>query len=189
MKTTLRLPLFLFFALHISLSSAQYGLGVRAAWHNAHLCFDQTNSGRQWLEGFDGGLFYRAPIGRSLMIQPEVHYTQKGGYVRDNRELRMNYYGLHLTIHYDILAQDPTIAISPYVGGFWSKLYNIELEDIEVDVHPYAPMDYGAICGIQIIFRSRLFLDARYQLGLHELAPSLYSMTSKGYSLGAGFLF
>lgn len=68
--------------------------------------------------GFAGGFFVAIPVAKSLMVEPELFYANKGGGIEDSKaSLNLNYIEIPVLLRYEF-SQDggPFAYVGPYVA-------------------------------------------------------------------------
>jgi hypothetical protein len=89
--------------------------------------------------GFAGGLYMNFPVAKSLLIEPEVLYTNKGAGIEDTEiTLNLNYIEIPVLLRYEFTPDNPGpfAYVGPYVG------FNVKCNTV-VDTLPVPCADDG----------------------------------------------
>jgi hypothetical protein len=152
-------------------------LGIKGGLNLSNFYTSEIDD-RNALLGFHAGLYYRAPLGDFLAIQPEILFSQRGAdfssgnIFTDEMSLRLNYIDvpvlgvLQLTDHFNV-------HVGPYVGfliGDPSGTLNTGLIDADTnfDRAHFHRIDYGLSGGIGLSIWP-IKLGLRYNLGLSDI--------------------
>lgn len=193
--------IFFSLALFIGVMSAQAqsGFGLRAGLMFADQKVDVAdgfNINPKSKTGFDVNLFYDKDLGNGMRIQPELHYTQMGfkigGIPIITPKAELNYLRIPLLLKYDVLSNNDNMVLSPIFGPYFSFLLSddIDLVSLFTNNLPFNDTDFGFDFGLMFNMSSGLYVDARYTLGLQNVADiPVGELKNRGFSAGIGYRF
>lgn len=184
MKNTFYLTLALILCLS-SLNAQDFHFGAKAGVNFANVTGDDVEEA-SIRTGFHLGAVAHIGISDRFGIQPELIYSQQGSKDDEfNVTLKIDYVNL------PILA-DITVAegLSIQAGPQFGFNINSEAEDddgntADLDINDF---DLGAAFGAQFLLDSGLFFQARYGLGLSDIADDI-SVKNSNISVSIGYFF
>ncbi|HEV8286351.1 MAG TPA: porin family protein [Chitinophagaceae bacterium] len=149
---------------------------------------------RRIFGGFDGGALLEIGVTQKFMIQPEANYSIIGVELNDGQKeatIKLRY------VDFPVLAK---VSVSPKVNLFagpqlgfltWAKRdssFTNEMIELKQD---FKKEDFGLVFGGDYKFGRHIFLDARYYLGLHQIAESWndFEMRNRYVSFRVGYIF
>lgn len=127
--------------------------------------------------GFHAGVYYKAPLGEFVSLQPELLYTTKGADLSDGgfvneASLNLNYLEFPLLLVFDI-GEAVTISAGPYAAYLLndpSADLDTDLVDanIGLDRDSFKRFDYGVGGGLGFNLNP-VTIGIRYSLGLNNI--------------------
>jgi hypothetical protein len=191
------------------MASAQ--TGITGGWNlnTYQYRLNGVQYGRSSTAGFNIGMFYRASLDRSVIIEPTLLFTRKGGvnastpYPIDYNKTRLDYIELGLPIMYRAWidrGMDFSIGAGPYLGLLahadaitqYANGDQIRGEYTVGSGNPndFKPLDAGLRFAAGLRFGRTICLSAAYDLGLADIAPAANEeFRTRTFSLNLGFMF
>ncbi|MCP4684842.1 MAG: PorT family protein [bacterium] len=126
--------------------------------------------------GFAGGVFMRAPIGKSgtMTMQPEVLYVMKGTQEEEQGvtvKLKFDYIEIPILVKFNLSTEGqfrPNLFVGPAVAFKMSS--KASAEGVSVDIDDVKALDFGLSFGggfdLAMASGSAITFDARYTVGL-----------------------
>jgi hypothetical protein len=120
--------------------------------------------------GFAGGFFVAIPVAKSLMVEPELMYINKGAGIENTEvTLNLNYVEIPVLLRYEFTeGGGPFAYIGPYVG--LNVKCNTVVDTVSVpcsDQNVDASTDFGGTIGVG--FRKEAWgFDIRYDYGFTD---------------------
>jgi hypothetical protein len=199
----------------VSLTSAQKisgGLkaGINlASWHGDDV-EDMTGGDLKRKLGFCGGGFIAFRLGKVVILQPEVLYSQKGARQREEflDEVikvwyKLNYLEIPICIKLMIPVQGkvkPNLFLGPYFGVMITDPRGkVEIDGLtmEEDLEGVKDTDFGMVLGGGVdigLGKGKMVFDVRYTLGLttiieYELFEENIDLKNNAFSFLLGYSF
>jgi hypothetical protein len=180
---------FLLFFIAISISSLAQRrtaeLGIKAGVNIAN--FDDDIYTRDSRVGFHGGILIHVPVKPKLAIQPEIVYSQQGAEFTSGKQ-KLDYINIPFLFQY-LFANGFRLQTGPQIG----VLVNSEFESnngLEVDnENNYKKTDGAWVIGFSFISSSRLGVDARYNIGLSDIAKGNGDVMNRVWQIGMFYQF
>lgn len=150
--------------------NAQTSFGAKAGLNVANLSGDID--GNEALIGFNVGVFAEIALADSFYLQPELVFSAQGTEIGDPlfdlfflaENLSLNYINLPIMFKYDV-ANRFYLEAGPQVGFLVSaKFADVDVKD------DFETTDFGANFGLSYGFTEKLFAQARYNIGLSNIA-------------------
>ena len=193
--------LLVFFAFNLSGQ-----VGIRAGVNLSNLSIDPVDDdfSPETKLGFGVGVFYILKSGDNFTIQPELNFIQHGSKFDQEAEatLSLNYLQLPVMVKIGFGDMDATnffVQGGPYLGfGIGkAKIKACENGDCEEEELEYGDgegeiknPDFGLQLGAGVNLNSKIFLDARYILGLTDLSSDNdVSLKHTGINISVGYRF
>jgi len=169
----------------VSLASAQkISGGIKAGMNLANLHGDEVEDSKMKM-GFCGGGFVSFILGKVVVIQPELLYSQKGAkweeeFMDETYKMtyKFNYVEIPLFIKMIAPVQGtvkPNLFLGPYFGIMIADA-RVEAEidgtTMEDDLEGVKDTDFGVVFGAGVDFglgKGKVVFDVRYSLGLTTL--------------------
>lgn len=185
--------------------------GITGGWNLNN--YQYKTSGVQYdrssSTGFNVGMFYRATLNRSFIVEPTLLYTRKGGmnastpFPIDYYKSRLDYIELALPFMYRgwiDRGMDFSIGAGPYLGLLAHADAITHYASGEKTKDDYAigtgnpndlkPLDGGLRFAAGLRFARNVYLSAAYDLGLADVAaPANEEIRTRTLSLNLGFMF
>ncbi|MFO7674302.1 MAG: porin family protein [Lutibacter sp.] len=166
--------------------NAQTSFGAKAGLNVANLSGDVTDN--EALIGFNLGVFAEIALADSFYLQPELLYSTQGAKFSESgidADLNLNYIIIPLMFKYDV-ANRFYLEAGPQLG------FLVLAEVLDQDVKDeFESVDFGANFGLSYGFTEKLFAQARYNIGLSNIAKDSgndkISNTVLSFSLGYKF--
>ncbi|MFD2587708.1 porin family protein [Croceitalea marina] len=169
-----------------SLSAQDFSFGAKAGANFANVTGDDVENSSS-RTGFHLGAVARIGVSEKFGIQPELIYSQQGA--KDDEfdvTLKLDY--LNVPVLADIVvAQGFSLQVGPQFG----ININSGVEDDngnEGDVEDINSLDLGAALGAQYKLDSGLFFQARYNLGLSDIAEDS-DVKNANITISIGYFF
>ncbi|HSQ46598.1 MAG TPA: porin family protein [Lutibacter sp.] len=147
--------------------NAQTSFGAKAGLNVANLSGDITDN--KTLIGFNVGVFAEIMLADSFYLQPELLYSTQGAKFDESTsgfsaDLNLNYINIPLMFKYDV-ANRFYLEAGPQIG------FLVSAEVLDQDVKDeFESTDFGANFGLSYGFTEKLFAQARYNIGLSNIA-------------------
>ncbi len=150
--------------------NAQTSFGAKAGLNVANLSGDISDN--EALVGFNVGFFAEITLADSFFLQPELLFSTQGTTIKDplfdvfflSDDLALNYINLPIMFKYDV-ANRFYLEAGPQIGFLVSaKLADEDAKDY------FETTDFGANFGLSYGFTEKLFAQARYNIGLSNIA-------------------
>jgi len=121
--------------------------------------------------GFAGGFFVAVPVAKSLMVEPEILYVNKGsGFEDEDFTLNLNYIEIPVLLRYQFTEDGgPFAYVGPYVG--FNVKCNSTVDTLAVPCKDFgveAKTDFGGTVGIGYR-RDAWGFDIRYDFGFTDV--------------------
>jgi hypothetical protein len=161
---------------------AQVEVGVKAGLTFATISESNLSPNFGNKTGFAAGVHFGIPLGSNFMLQPEGLIIQQGASVSTtggDGDIKLTYFQvpLNLRLNFGSGSVRPFILAGPYAAFKLScsidDVLSTDCDDIDVE-----GTDYGVDFGGGIRF-SKLFLEARYNLGLNDVSKLEEGFDSK----------
>ncbi len=182
-----------------ALAQGRTRIGLKGGLNASSLYYDsQGATNKNERIGFHVGVFAQAPIGEFFAIQPELLYMTKGASAdykvlgfNGKNTFKLNYVELPVLATFK-LGQAVELQAGPYVsyllnsnvnsnGDFGTGISAINRDN-------FNKVDYGIAGGLNIYF-GKVFVGARYEQGLQQIATSGAAKTILGNAKnGVGLL-
>ena len=200
-NTNVLQSLYLIVALALSLASVgvhgQTGFGIRAGVLFANQDFESIGLGTdaKGKLGLDLGVVYNARLGNGFFVQPEVRFAQMGftfdGLSITDLDANLNYVRIPILIKYDLLQDQTSLTISPFIGPYLGILVSTDIDlDNFFNENLYQSTDAGAELGIMVNTRGGFFIDVRYLLGIQNIIDlEQGEIRNKALNFGVGYIF
>ncbi|MDP3946883.1 MAG: porin family protein [Lutibacter sp.] len=147
--------------------NAQTSFGAKAGLNVANLSGDISDN--KSLIGFNVGVFAEITLADSFYLQPELLYSTQGATFDESSldfsaDLNLNYINIPIMFKYDV-ANRFYLEAGPQVG------FLVMAEVLDQDVKDeFESIDFGANFGLSYGFTEKLFAQARYNIGLTNIA-------------------
>ncbi len=160
-------------ALHASPASAQQqaSVGFLGGASFSTLMSTDSDVSPKSSTGFAGGFFVSIPVAKSLMVEPEILYVNKGsGFEDEEFTLNLNYIEIPVLLRYEF-TQDggPFAYVGPYVG--FNVKCNASVDTLGTpcaDENVEPSTDFGGTIGIG--YRKAAWgFDIRYDYGFTDV--------------------
>ena len=173
--------------------NAQTSFGAKAGLNVANLSGDITDN--KALIGFNVGVFAEITLADSFFLQPELVYSGQGtdtdvplfgfDFFGVTESYNLNYINIPIMFKYDV-ANRFYLEAGPQIGFLVSAEYaGVDIKD------DFETTDFGANFGLSYGFTEKLFGQARYKIGLSNIAKDSggdkISNTVLSFSLGYKF--
>jgi len=188
--------------LGLSLAYANEAFGLRAGLNLTN----RTYSGSNDIDtdnriGFHAGVVAQYPIGKYLVLQPELMYTQKGWSwtvdipIVDDIVTTYKLDSVELPILLKMNLDFGSVAIQPFVAPQLSycviaeRHVNDNVFKIMDDINPF---QYGAQFGLDLQLNKSMLIGGRYQMGFSDIFDDdndNVSYTHNGILISFGYLF
>ncbi|MDP3360249.1 MAG: porin family protein [Lutibacter sp.] len=148
-------------------ANAQTAFGAKAGLNVANLSGDVD--GNKSLIGFNVGVFAEITLANSFYLQPELLYSTQGAKFDDSdfdlsADLNLNYINIPIMFKYDV-ANRFYLEAGPQIG------FLVSAEVLDQDVKDdFESTDFGANFGLSYGFTEKLFAQARYNIGMSNIA-------------------
>ena len=150
--------------------NAQTSFGAKAGLNVANLSGDISN--HESFVGFNVGFFVEITLADSFFLQPELLFSTQGTTIKDplfdvfflNDGFNLNYINLPIMFKYDV-ANRFYLEAGPQIGFLVAA--KLADEDAKDD---FETTDFGANFGLSYGFTEKLFGQARYNIGLSNIA-------------------
>ena len=173
---------------------AQVEVGVKAGLTFATISETNLSPNFKSKTGFAAGVHFGIPLGSNFMIQPEGLITQQGAGVTTTAgegDIKLTYFQvpLNLRLNFGSGGARPFILAGPYAAFKLScnvdSVIESNCDDLDV-----TSTDYGVDFGGGIKF-SKIFIEARYNLGLKDVSDLQQGFDSKQrvFMVMVGFAF
>jgi hypothetical protein len=131
--------------------------------------------------GFAVGGFYSYRINDVFLIQPELHYSVKGGKEDDDGEesvLKLGYIDIPVLFKFDLPVEGKSWAPNIYAGPYIAFLLGADIDGYDVKDF-FNSTDLGLVVGGGLDFnlsegRRLLSFDLRYSIGFSKIYDSDY---------------
>ncbi len=171
--------------------SAQASYGVKAGVNLANLSADDIEDNKI-LTSFHVGFFVEIDLSETISLQPELLYSAQGAKFEEEEDgfsvstdLKVNYINLPIMFKFNV-AEGFNLEVGPQIGFLVSaELFD---EDIKDEVESF---DFGVNVGFSFDFTEELFAQARYNLGLANIAADSDADKTKNsvISVSLGYKF
>ena len=152
--------------------NAQTSFGAKAGLNVANLSGDITDN--KALIGFNVGVFAEIMLADSFYLQPELVFSAQGTLIGDSlfgfdlffliENFNLNYINIPIMFKYDV-ANRFYLEAGPQIGFLVSaKFADVDVKD------DFESTDFGANFGLSYGFTEKLFAQARYNIGLSNIA-------------------
>jgi len=147
--------------------------------------------------GFNGGIDVQLPVSSSIIIQPELSFSQLGGkisYLANNiiGNLMENYLSLPILVKYKV--QNTGLGI--YMGPQYNYLLNANTSTNSTSAatkNNYKRSDLAGIFGAEYYFPCNFGISARYQVGLLNISKiegdGGETVKNHGFTFTVGYRF
>ena len=147
--------------------NAQTSFGAKAGLNVANLSGDVTDN--KALIGFNVGVFAEITLADSFYLQPELLYSTQGAQFDESAldfsaDLNLNYINIPIMFKYDV-ANRFYLEAGPQIG--FLVLAEVMDQDVKDE---FESVDFGANFGLSYGFTEKLFGQARYNIGLSNIA-------------------
>ncbi len=173
--------------------------GLKAGINNSNYSVTQKASGENYrsLTGITGGVFVVIPVSHSFALQPELNYSSMGtnysstGIFATTFKLVTNYLSIPLLLKYT----NQNGGFGVYAGPQFSFLTGAQMksENKSTDAKEFFNNnDFMAVAGIDYLLPIGLHFDARYQLGLTNIAKDAdpgESIKNNSFTITVGWSF
>lgn len=200
MKKTL--IILLLAVLGLSLAYANEAFGVRAGVNLTNRSYSGDNDvNTDDRLGFHLGMLAQYPVGKYIILQPELMYTQKGYNwlievpILDDitYQIRTDYVELPILLKLNLdlgsLAIQPFVAPQISYGVIAERQINDNVEKIMDEINP---LQYGGQIGLDLQINDDLLVGGRYQMDLSDIWDDNnddVSYTHNGIVFSIGYLF
>ncbi len=173
--------------------SKKGGFGIRAGVNIASQDFENSSSFKDTKSklGLDLAVLYAIPLGGGLfMLQPELHWSQKGSKITDinNNEITstLNYLELPILLRINFGGSVKLFAMAGASAGYLlgGKIEGGNLKEEVKDV--YDNLDISGILGVGIGL-GPIEIDVRYHAGLSDIVNNDGNFASLGKITGSSF--
>jgi hypothetical protein len=188
----------------VSLASARITGGLKAGMNLANIHGDDIEDSK-FKVGFCGGGFVAFGLGKVVVIQPELLYSQKGAkwqeeYIGETGKVtfKFNYLEMPVFIKMIVPVQGkvkPSFFLGPYFGimitGPRGEL-EVDGTTIEEDLEGVKDTDFGVVFGGGLDFvlgKGKIVFDVRYGLGLTTLDEEGADVKNNVFSFLVGYSF
>jgi hypothetical protein len=169
----------------VNLSAQNTTFGVKAGANFSNVKFD-TDFGNFSPEGATNiyiGVLADVSLSESLHFQPELLYSMEGSKSIDGQDLGLDFFNVPLMLKY-YLVDGINIQAGPQIGFIVN----------DGDFEGLKSTNFGLNFGAAYELPTGFFFDARYNLGLSDLAEDIpenegASLKTKGFQLGIGYRF
>ncbi len=186
----------------LSLALADEALGIRAGVNLTNRSYSGDNdietSDRL---GFHAGMLVQYPVGKYLMLQPELMYTQKGYNwlieipLLDDiaYQIRTDYVELPILLKLNL--DFGGVAIQPFVAPQVGYAVVAERQintNIEKIMDELSPFQYGGQLGLDLQINDDLLVGGRYNINLTDIwddDDANVAYTHNGWVFSIGYLF
>jgi hypothetical protein len=173
-------------------SQAQVRFGAKAGINIATLGGDDLDDaeGKKSNTGFYFGGLVNIPLSSNFAFQPELIYSAKQGLEFDDDgdevNLNLNYINIPLMLQY--MSNGFVVEAGPQIGFNISSKY--KTMGIEVDFDDAIKgIDFGANFGLGYITNSGFGFNARYNLGLSNIAEEDGDIKNRVFQVGVVYMF
>jgi len=191
--------------LSLGLAYAQTTLGVKAGLNISHISGDDAMASSDPSVGLHAGAMIQHYLLPSLILQPELLYTQKGHSYKYNisdvyttHTVSLDYLELPMVLKLNYQAGN--VRIQPYAGASVAYLINAKDKqkvsagntstttnhDIGNSINDIGA---GIIVGAETVISQRYTVGVRYVLGLTEIYKNGNDTTNAVIMLNVGYLF
>ncbi|HEV3326648.1 MAG TPA: porin family protein [Puia sp.] len=156
-------------------ANAQFAFGIKAGANFSNASGDGLSGlSTSTLTGFNGGVFFKLPIGGHLSIQPELVYSGQGFKADENgytATFTENYINIPVLLKYRF-PMGLFIETGPQIGFLMSA--NAKYQGVSAsDKSNYTSTDFDWAVGAGFhIPTTKLAVDVRYNIGLANIASS-----------------
>ena len=140
---------------------------------------------------FNAGLLGHIHLAPQFALQPEIYYSGQGAKYKSptiNGELKLGYINVPLNFQY-MFDNGFRLQAGPQVGFLVSAKGKIN-NGAETDVKDqFKKIDFGVTAGVSYVHPPSGFgVDARYNLGLSNIAESGSDAKNRGFAVGVFYL-
>jgi hypothetical protein len=139
------------------------------------------------------GAFVQMQAGKKLAVQPEINfYKNKVERTTGNDDLQMNYVQVPVLLKFQGKSGLNLLA-GPYVA-FLSKAESETASGVVTDIkNSVANNDFGAVAGLEYVFKNGIVLGGRYVYGISEVlkveSQIDYDSRHRAVQFTAGYMF
>jgi hypothetical protein len=144
--------------------------------------------------GFTLGAVAKLNISRSFAIQPELNYTglgSKSELFGESVKNSLTYITVPVLAKYTVANTGLSFAAGPQLGFLASAKAKADGESTNIK-DSFKGTDFSGVAGIAYTFPMGLFVDARYQFGLSNIAKNKEDydkVKNKAFVFSVGFYF
>ncbi len=181
---------------------AQVGVGARAAVVYSNYAWKKSGALRDYSKLTSGevGMTFHIPLNRSLALQPEWLFTERGFELEQDRdsEVRMQYLEVPILLKagYSQKKAVAMVVAGPSFGfGLTTSLTSRDhRESLTFKEAGLQQLEFGFLVGGQAgvgVGPGKVVLDIRYRLGASNIyaTPTNFILTSRAFILGLGYQF
>ncbi len=170
--------------------SAHSAFGIKGGANFYNLNSDPDNDAKT-LVGFNAGVLGHIHLSKMFAFQPEVVYSSQGARVElpgDDAKIKLGYINVPMMVQY-MFDNGFRIEAGPQVGFLISGKQEIGNAKIDIKDN-LSNVDFGVGAGLSYVHpKSGLGIDARYNLGLTNIAEGGGSAKNRGAQVGLFYLF
>lgn len=182
-KTVLFFVTLLVCGFHLSAQNIDFGVKAGANFSNVKFDTDFGSFSPDGATNVYIGVLADIGLSETLHFQPELLYSMEGADSIEGQELNLNFFNIPLMLKY-MLVEGINIQAGPQIG------FLVDDGDFEGLKSTNFALNFGAAYELP----TGLFFDARYNLGISDLAEDIpenegASLKTKGFQLGVGYRF
>ncbi len=179
-----------------NVNAQDIGFGVKAGANFASFSGSDVPDAAEMKVGFHLGVLAEFKLGNQFAVQPELLYTMRGTQTTTeilgqsfDAKMNLSYLSVPILAKYYI-TENLNIHLGPQIGFLMSAKVSSDGNDVDVK-DQYKSIDAGLAVGLGYKLDSGIFFDARYYLGMTQLADTDQDVDVKNsvIQISVGYMF